>query len=302
MSRLIGAAAGLLVDRVVGEPPAPLHPVARFGQGMAFAERWCWRDSRAAGAAYAGAGIGLGLLAAGLLGRGGPATTLATTVAVAGRSLAEEATHIASALDAGNRECARVRLPALVGRDVDQLDDAGIARAVVESLAENTVDAVIAPACWASLAGAPGAFGYRAVNTLDAMVGHRSERYLRFGWASARLDDVANWIPARLTAILVAVVRPAATPRVLAALRYPPPHPSPNAAVSEAAFAAALGVELGGDVSYGGKVDRRLPFGGERAPGAADIRAAVRLSRDVTLALAALLAAPPLIGMARRRA
>ena len=96
-------------------------------------------------------------------------------------------------------------------------------------MAENTVDAVIAPACWAALAGAPGAFGYRAVNTLDAMVGHRTERYLQFGWASARLDDVANWIPARLTAILVAVVRPSAARRVLTALRYPPPHPSPNA-------------------------------------------------------------------------
>jgi adenosylcobinamide-phosphate synthase len=258
---------------------------------MAKAERLVWRDSQPTGAAYAGAGIGLAALAGRLAGGSALATAMATTVVVAGRSLAEEAEGIAAALDDGDLARARSRLPALVGRDVDHLDGAGLARAVVESVAENTVDAVIAPACWAAVAGAPGAFGYRAVNTLDAMVGHRSERYLRFGWASARLDDVANWIPARLTAILVAVVRPSAARRVLTALRYPPPHPSPNAAVSEAAFAAALGVELGGDVSYGGRVDRRVPFGGERPPAAADIHAAVRLSRDVTLALAALLAA-----------
>jgi adenosylcobinamide-phosphate synthase len=133
------------------------------------------------------------------------------------------------------------------------------------------------------------------------MVGHRSERHLRFGWASARLDDVANWIPARLTAILVAVVRPSAARPVLAALRYPPPHPSPNAAVSEAAFAAALGVGLGGDVSYGGRVDRRVPFGGERPPTAAEIHGAVRLSRDVTFALAAILALPAFIPADRSR-
>jgi adenosylcobinamide-phosphate synthase len=293
----VGAAGGLLADRMLGEPPASVHPVARFGQAMAHAEQWCWRDSRAAGAAYAGAGIGLGMLVGRLAGRSTVATAVATTVVVAGRSLAAEAEGIAAALDDGDLDRARSRLPALVGRDVDQLDEPGIARAVVESVAENTVDAVIAPGCWAALAGASGAFGYRAVNTLDAMVGHRSERYLQFGWASARLDDVANWIPARLTAILVAVVRPSAARRVLTALRYPPPHPSPNAAVSEAAFAAALGVELGGDVSYGGRVDRRVPFGGERPPAAADIHAAVRLSRDVTLALAALLAA----SSARRR-
>lgn len=289
--RRTGAAAGLLADRLVGELPTPVHPVALFGRAMAAADGFAWRDSRAAGVAYAGAGIGAAVAAGRAAGRGRLAVTLATEIAVAGRALAGEATAIAVALGAGDLDAAKSRLPALVGRDVAHLDEAGIARAVVESVAENTVDGVIAPACWAAVAGAPGAFGYRAVNTLDAMVGHRSERYLRFGWASARLDDVANWIPARLTAILVAVVRPSSARRVLTALRYPPPHPSPNAAVSEAAFAAALGVELGGDVSYGGRVDRRAPFGGDRPPAPADIDAAVRLSRDVTLALAGVLAA-----------
>jgi adenosylcobinamide-phosphate synthase len=191
-------------------------------------------------------------------------------------------------------------LPALVGRDPESLDAKGAARAVVESVAENTVDAVVAPACWAALGGAAGAGFYRAANTLDAMVGHRNERYGRFGWAAARLDDVANWIPARLTALLVAAVRPGQAREVLDALAHPPPHPSPNAGVAEAAFAAALGLRLGGDTVYAGRVDPRPTFGTGRPPEPGDIDAAVRLSRDVTLALAALLAAPAILVGIRR--
>ena len=170
---------------------------------------------------------------------------------------------------------------------------------MVESVAENTVDAVVAPACWAAVGGAAGAGFYRAVNTLDAMVGHRNERYRRFGWAAARLDDVANWIPARLTGLLVAAVRPARAREVLDALVHPPAHPSPNAGVAEAAFAAALGLRLGGDTVYAGRVDPRPTFGTGRPPEPADIDAAVRLSRDVTLALAALLATPAVLGRLR---
>jgi adenosylcobinamide-phosphate synthase len=202
------------------------------------------------------------------------------------------AVSIGDALEAADLEQARRLLPSLVGRDVAELDAPGMARAVVESVAENTVDAVVAPAWWAAIAGAPGAFGYRAVNTMDAMVGHRSDRYLRYGWASARLDDVAAFLPARLTAVLVAVVRPRAAGAIWRAVRTQAPrHPSPNAGVAEAAFAAALDVRLGGVNSYGTDTEHRPVLGTGAAAGPSDIRRAVRLSRDVTAALVLLLGA-----------
>jgi adenosylcobinamide-phosphate synthase len=194
---------------------------------------------------------------------------------------------VAAPLEAGDLDVARDRLPTLVGRDPAGLGTAELARAVVESVAENTVDAVIAPAMWAAAAGAAGALAYRAVNTLDAMVGHRSPRYARFGWAAARADDVAGWLPARLTALLVAGVRPRAAAAVLTAVRaQAPAHPSPNAGVAEAAFAAALGVRLGGTNFYEGRPECRATLGSGPAPRVADIARAVRLSRDVTAAAA----------------
>jgi adenosylcobinamide-phosphate synthase len=302
-STSLAAAFGLLADRAFGEPPAAVHPVALFGRGMADLERRfrntgerpagdSWRDGRTAGVAYAAAGAGAGWAAGAALGRSVPAGAAATWLVVAGRALGEEARSIGERLTADDLDGARRQLPALVGRDPESLDAKGIARAVVESVAENTVDAVVAPACWAAVGGAAGAGFYRAVNTLDAMVGHRNERYLRFGWAAARLDDAANWVPARLTGLLVAAVRRGQGREILDAVVHPPPHPSPNAGVAEAAFAAALGLRLGGDTVYAGKVDPRPAFGSGRPPEPGDINEAVRLSRDVTLALAALLAAP----------
>ncbi|MGH9009035.1 MAG: CobD/CbiB family cobalamin biosynthesis protein, partial [Acidimicrobiia bacterium] len=213
----------------------------------------------------------------------------------------EEARAIGERLAHDDLDAARRRLPALVGRDPESLDAKGVARAVVDSVAENTVDAVVAPACWSAVGGAAGACCYRAINTLDAMVGHRNERYRQFGWAAARLDDAANWIPARLTGLLVAAVRPAHAREVLDAVVHPPAHPSPNAGVAEAAFAAALGLRLGGDTVYAGRVDPRPTFGTGRPPEPTDIDAAVRLSGDVTLALAALLATPAVLTIVARR-
>ena len=200
-------------------------------------------------------------------------------------------------------------LPSLCGRDPAQLDAGQIARAVIESVAENTSDAVVAPLLWGAVAGIPGMVAYRAVNTLDAMVGHRSARYRRFGWASARLDDVANWIPARLTAALTAAcalpvtrISPGQVLRVVR--RDGGRHPSPNGGQCEAAFAAALGVRLGGTNVYGGVAEARPELGEEgRAPEPEDIRRAIVLSRAVTvsataLAVLALLAAD---GRAYRR-
>jgi adenosylcobinamide-phosphate synthase len=305
-STALAAAAGILADRVLGEPPAPVHPVAWFGRAMVALEERVraahptWRDGRLAGAGYATAGAGLGWAAGAAWGRSVPAGAAATWVVVAGRALGEEARAIGERLVADDLAGARGRLPALVGRDPESLDGKGIARAVVESVAENTVDAIVAPASWAAGGGAAGAGFYRAVNTLDAMVGHRNERYLRFGWASARLDDAANWIPARCTGLLVAAVRPRQAREIIDAVIHPPAHPSPNAGVAEAAFAAALGLRLGGDTVYAGQVDPRPAFGSGRPPEPADIDRAVRLSRDVTLALAALLAAPSAVSALRR--
>jgi len=296
--RPAAAALGLLLDRALGEPPARLHPVGWFGRAMLAAERADYRDSRAAGALHAGLGVLLGAGAGACLG----SAALGTWLAAAGRCLGESALTVAGALDRGDLPAARAALPALVGRDPTGLDENEIARAVVESVAENTVDALVAPAFWAAVGGAPGVLGYRAVNTLDAMVGHRSTRYLAYGWASARLDDAANYLPARLTAALVAGVRPDCTTAIWRAVRsQAPAHPSPNAGVAEAAFAAALGVRLGGRNTYGDRVEHRPMLGWGRPPASSDIGLAVRLSSDVSWLLAAVLAAAGVAGLAGRR-
>ena len=285
MSRAILVSAGILADRLFGEPPSNLHPVVAFGRVMRVVEHGMYRDSRAAGAGHAAFGTGLGVVAGGVVG----STAASTWMAVAGRALATAALDVASALDADDLPRARALLPALVGRDPSELDEKEIARAVVESVAENTVDALVAPALWAAVLGAPGALGYRAVNTLDAMVGHRSARYRHYGWASAHLDDLAGWVPARATAALVVAVRPRAARSVWTAVRIQAPaHPSPNAGVAEAAFAAALGLRLGGESRYGDRVELRPPLGTGRPAERADIARAVALSRDVSLALCAL--------------
>ena len=287
------AAWGILADRVVGEPPAAWHPVRLFGTSMEHIERSTYRDARLAGVVHAAVGTGVGVAVGSAVG----STAAATCVAVAGRALWDEALRVGDALAASDHERARALLPGLVGRDVDDLDSHDMARAVVESVAENTVDAVVAPAWWAAVAGAPGALGYRAVNTLDAMVGHKDERYLRFGWASARLDDVTAFVPARLTAALVAMVRPRRAVEVWRVVRtQSPAHPSPNAGVAEGAWAAALGVRLGGVNRYGSRLEHRPALGFGRRPEPGDILRAVELSRRVTDALVGLLVA---IGLGR---
>jgi adenosylcobinamide-phosphate synthase len=247
-------------------------------------EHQIYGDDRRRGVVHAALGVGTGVLAGAVV----RSTALSTYVAVAGRALGEAAIDVESALLVGDVDRARTLLPSLVGRDPSELGEKEIARAAVESVAENTVDAVVAPAMWAVALGAPGVLGYRAVNTLDAMVGHRSSRYLRYGWASARLDDIANWVPARATAVLVAAARPRAAREVWRTVRRDAAaHPSPNAGVAESAFAAALGLRLGGENRYGPQVEVRPPLGDGRPPDAGDIGRAVGLSRDVTAVLAA---------------
>lgn len=279
----------MAADLALGEPRVEPHPVALFGRAMRGVERALYRDTRAAGALHASVGVALGALA----GAGLRSTALVTYAVTAGRGLADAATAVAGALEGGDLDEARRLLPSLVGRDPTHLGEKEMARAVVESVAENTVDAVVTPAFWAVLGGAPAAAASRAVNTLDAMVGHRSPRYARYGWASARLDDVAAFVPARLTALLVAAVRPGAAPAVWrTVVRDAPAHPSPNAGVAEAAFAAALGLRLGGENRYDGRLEVRPSLGDGRPAEPGDIERAVRLSRHVSLgAVAVLLAA-----------
>ena len=299
--RALGAAAGLVIDRLVGEPPVPdrWHPVALFGAGAAALEDRIYDDRRAAGAVLVTAGVGAAALAGAALRSPAAAGYLAT----AGRGLHDAATAVGDALVAGDLDLARRRLPALVGRDPRALDGRAIARAVVESVAENTGDAVVAPALWTLAAGPVGAFVHRAGDTMDSMVGYRDGTYGRFGTPAARLDDVLAWVPARATAALVALVRPAHAREVLRTVRADAGgHPSPNAGVAEAAFAAALGLRLGGGENrYGDVVEHRPALGGGRDPEAADVAAAVALSRDVTWALAALLAAAGAAGLASAR-
>ena len=297
-----GIVAGVAADALLGDPRRG-HPVALFGRAAQAVRERAYADSRLRGAGYA-AGCVLAAAAPAVIAehltRGRPGLRLAATAAavwtvIAARSLTGEAERMAAALQAGDLAAARAVLPSLCGRDAGQLDESGLARAVVESVAENTSDAVVAPLLWGVLAGLPGLTGYRAVNTLDAMVGYRSATWARFGWGSARLDDVANWAPARLTGALAAALAPVVGGSRASAWhamrRYGGRHPSPNAGRCEAAFAGALGLRLGGTSVYGGTAEHRPVIGRGRTPEPADIRRAVRLCRAVTIAATAAAAA-----------
>ena len=293
--------AGWCADRLLGDPPH-WHPVAGFGALATAWERVWWRPSLARGLAYAavlvgGAGAavcGLDHLAGRSWLRRLAVGSLVTWAALGGRSLERAGEHLAAALDAGDLNQARRLLPTLAGRDPSTLDANELSRAGIESVAENTADAVVGPLLWGALGG-PGAMAaYRAANTLDAMVGHHSERYERFGWAAARFDDLAGWLPARFAACLAVLLAPLAggdRGQAWRTLRRDgAAHPSPNAGRLEAAFAGALGVRLGGTNRYGDRVEHRPLLGDGRAPEAEDLRRAVRLSRLTGLAAAALTA------------
>ncbi|MFC4372610.1 cobalamin biosynthesis protein [Nocardia halotolerans] len=291
MQKGISTAAGLVLgfalDRVFADPRR-WHPVAGFGSAAAALERKTYADDRRAGAVHEAVAVGSVVAVGALAVRGGVlATALATWAVLGGRSLARAGHAMADRLDAGDIDGARELLPSLCGRDPAVLEAGGLARAALESIAENTSDAAVAPLLWGAVAGVPGLLGYRAVNTLDAMIGYRNERYLRFGWAAARVDDAANLVPARVTGLLTAVLAPVVGGSAGAALRAwrrdAGTHPSPNAGVVEAAMAGALGVRLGGLTQYRHGVETRPTLGDGPAPGAADLRRAVVMSEAVQL-------------------
>jgi adenosylcobinamide-phosphate synthase len=292
----MGLAAGAGLDALFGDPRRG-HPVAAFGRAATALEARDYADSRRRGAGHATACVLAVAAPAVLLHRRthrwppleAAAVALAVWAVTGARSLHDVAERAAVSLDRDDLEAAREILPSLCGRDPSGLDAGEITRAVIESVAENTCDAAVAPLLWGAVGGIGGLAAYRAVNTLDAMVGHRSPEYLRFGWASARLDDAANWIPARVTAALTAACAKKgrfATLRTV--LRDGGKHPSPNAGRCEAAFAGALGIRLGGRNVYGGVAELRPELGEGRAPEPGDIHRAVMLSRAVTVAATAL--------------
>jgi adenosylcobinamide-phosphate synthase len=298
----VGLVAGAVLDAAFGDPRR-WHPVAGYGRFAGALERRTYADSRPAGAGFAVLAVGVPLLAAvaaSRVTRKAPITraalVAATTWAVlGGTSLRREAVAMAGALASGDLPSARRRLPHLCGRDPSTLDEKELARATVESVAENTSDAVVAPLLWGAIGGLPGLVGYRAVNTLDAMVGHRSVRYRRFGTVSARLDDLANLVPSRLAAALTVAAAPVVGGSPLRTLRVwlrdGARHPSPNSGQCEASVAGALDVRLGGRNVYGSRVEHRPSLGDGGPPSAEDIRCATRLSTVVGVGALALAAA-----------
>lgn len=304
---------GFLVDRVLGDPRRG-HPVALFGRAATALEERMYADSRLRGAAY------LAVLAAAAktpavalerILRDRPrayavATGAVTWAVLGGTTLAREGKEMAHLLEMDALADARRQLTHLVGRDTSELDGREMARATIESLAENTSDAVVAPLFWGALFGMPGLVGHRVVNTLDAMVGHHTPRLERFGWASARVDDLVNWVPARIAAGLAIAAAPLVEGRpadaYAAVRRDAGRHPSPNAGQVEAAFAGALGVRLGGTNSYAGQTEDRGTLGDGRAVEVADIRRAVKLSKLVQLgSLGLAVGARLLVSRASRR-
>jgi adenosylcobinamide-phosphate synthase len=290
----IGLGLGYLADRIFGDPRRG-HPVAAFGAAASRLEARDYADQRVAGLLHTGVLVGaaaaLGVALERLI-ADRPAATMITTAAatwavLGGQSLSKEAAAVARQLDGGRLAAARSQVRHLVGRDTADLSAEEVARATVESVAENASDAVVAPLMWGAVAGLPGLLGYRAVNTLDAMIGHRSSRYLRFGWVAARLDDLLNWVPARMAALSAAAWAPlvGGIPRkaIGAVRRDAGQHPSPNAGIVEAAFAGALDVRLGGRNVYHGTVEDRGVLGDGRTVQVADIARASRLANAVSL-------------------
>jgi adenosylcobinamide-phosphate synthase len=297
-------AAALILDALVGEPPAlwsrSPHPVVLLGRLVGWLDRRLntgpdrRRNGVLAVLALLLVALPLPLLIAALP-FGWVLEVLGAAILLAQRSLAEHVGAVADALDGSLAE-GRGAVARIVGRDPGSLDRAGVARAAVESAAENFSDGVVAPAFWFAVGGLPGIVLYKAVNTADSMIGHRTPRYLEFGRAAARLDDALNWIPARLAGLLICLagLLPRLSSRALGTMwRDARLHRSPNAGWPEAATAAVLGLALAGPRIYGGVLtdDAYLNAEGNRDAMPDDIRRAVALvwrAWGLLLALAVL--------------
>lgn len=269
--------AAVLLDRLLGEPQR-FHPLAGAGFLAKFVEKRCYRASYASGVLSVCVVLIPLVLSAYLLRNvfGVLFSVVVLYFAIAPRSLAEHAARVAAAFADNNLPAARAAVGMMVSRDTSQLDEAGVARATVESVLENGNDAIFAALFWFVLAGAPGVVLYRMSNTLDAMWGYRNQRYGKFGWAAARLDDVLNYIPARLTALSYTLL--GHTRSAWHCWRQQAPAwDSPNAGPVMAAGAGALQVKLGGAAIYHGQLEQRPQLGCGQPAGRVDIVRAVRL-------------------------
>ncbi|AZS18402.1 adenosylcobinamide-phosphate synthase CbiB [Paenibacillus lutimineralis] len=271
--------AAYALDRLLGDPRWLPHPVIGMGKAIAVVEALLRRLCRPRH--YRVAGLLLPLTVVGgsfaltwavlyLLAQVSPwlsaaAEAIVIWTTIASKGLRDAGMEVCAQLRKGDLPAARRSLGMIVGRDTSHLDEPEIARGAVETVAENIVDAIVSPLFFALLGGAPLAIAYRAVNTLDSMVGYKNDKYIDLGWASARLDDVANYIPARITALLLFLgawmMRLDVKGAVRAVRRDAPKHPSPNSGYPEAAVAGALGIQLGGENSYHGVVSFRAHMG-----------------------------------------
>ena len=282
--------AALLLDAVFGEPPEAIHPTVWMGRLISVLEKRALglkspRSRRLAGIVFAFSVPSLVFVSTrkvlGVVpGKAGWVTgTVLISTSLSIRGLAVAAGEVEGGLPVRGLERARMLVGRFVGRDTDSLSESEVCRAAVESVAENTSDGVIAPMLYGFLFGPPGALAYKAVNTLDSMVGYRQPPYSELGWASARLDDLANLAPSRLTMLAAAAVSGRPHRTLLSALRYGPLTASPNAGMAEAAFAGALGVRLGGTNAYGGVLREGPILGDGSLPAPEDLRRAVALMR-----------------------
>jgi len=274
--------AAVVLDLVLGDPRALPHPVVAIGRMISLLEgplRRLLQNARLAGVVLLVTTVGISYAAAALVmlaahaispDAGFVAGLYIAWVSLAARSLHVESGKVAQALERGDIAGARTALSYIVGRETAQLDEPEIVRGAVETVAENTGDGVIAPLFYLMLGGPPLAIAYKAVNTLDSMVGYKNERYLEFGWASARFDDLANYLPARLTGLLMVLAAPICALNCSGAWRILRrdcrKHASPNSGFPEAAAAGALGVRLGGANHYFGKLVEKPCIGDASVP------------------------------------
>ena len=296
-------ALALLLDLLLGDPRWLPHPVVLIGRLISFMEpplRKSLANQRTAGVMLLLITVGATTASTWLLlwgcfrlaaWAGVAAAVVVSSTCLAARSLHHESALAAYALLRGDINMARRNLSYIVGRDTNALDDEEIWRALVETVAENTSDGIIAPLFWLAIGGPVAAMAFKAISTLDSMVGYRNERYLQYGWASARMDDIVNFIPARLTAILMIVAAPlaglSARNALHIAMRDRLKHPSPNSAHPEAAAAGALGVQLGGLSYYGGKASAKEYIGDpHRKPDENTYKGMIRLMYATTLLMA----------------
>lgn len=297
-----GIPVGIALDAIVADPPNELHPVAWFGSWAGFLERHMYKDNSLAGASYwlaavapvAAFGVGLDLF-----GRRFPAlrpivTSIVTWAVTGARSLQSEGDKMAEKLDWGELAEARQQLGNLCGRDARGMDEHELARATIESMAENASDAVVASIFWGAVLGNTGMLVHRAANTLDAMVGYHNDRYEHFGKVSAKIDDALNYIPARITGLLGILSAPSVGGKIEKTARVvfkdSRNHPSPNGGWCESAWAGAINVRLGGRNVYpGGVVEDRGTLNAQgRKPAARAVRKAAKLVGVVTAAAAGI--------------